>query len=88
MVFNFDEEERQIQIQHEDQELHQWIGSQPNQNFVAFDIMIQFIERCIEDGKDPTPFREAAIYIATGCSVDGKSNAPTASGSRYMPSIV
>lgn len=59
----------------------------PLEPLFCFDLMTQFIDRCIEDGKDPTPFRHAAIYIACGCSVDGKSNAPAATGGRSMPSL-
>lgn len=73
-------------IQQEEQ-LRQYASRKPTDQFVCFDLMLQFIERCIEDKKDPTPYRETAIYIACGCSVDGKSNSPSASGGRSMPSM-
>jgi hypothetical protein len=55
--------------------------------FQAFDLMLQFVERCIEDGKDPQTFRNAAIFLACRCSVNGKSMAPAAPGGRSMPSL-
>jgi hypothetical protein len=71
-------------IQNEsDIELYKEINRQPSTKAViAFELMIQFIERCREDGKNPFPYQNAAIHIACGCSIDGKSNAPTADGGR------
>jgi hypothetical protein len=58
-----------------------YTGECPPKDVIAFELMVQFVERCLEDARDPTPFRQAAIHIACGCSVEGKSNAPT-SGSK------
>lgn len=71
----------------QEQEIREYFLHKPVDCFASFDLLLQFIERCIEDGKDAALFRNAATYIACGCSVDGKSNAPTATGGRGMPSI-
>jgi hypothetical protein len=78
--------DRQLE-QVRERQIREYFQHKPADRFIAFDLMIQFIDRCIADGKDPTPFRNAAIYIACGCSVDGKSNAPAATGGRSMPSL-
>jgi hypothetical protein len=69
-------------ITDEDIELYLDIQHSLSSSVIAFELMIQFIERCIEDKKDPTLFRNAVSYIACGCSMDGKSNAPASDGAR------
>jgi hypothetical protein len=81
------EDEQAIIQQEQDQALREYVASKPAEWVVAWELMLQFIDRCIEDGKDATSFRNAVTYIACGCSVDGKSNAPAASGGRWMPSL-
>ena len=81
------DDEQVIVQQERDEKLHHWIGDQPSRSVVAYELMVQFAERCREDGKDAGPFQRAATYIACGCSIDGESNSPTASGGRWMPSL-
>lgn len=60
----------------DESEVRQYFQHKPQDSVICFDLLIQFVDRCKKDNKDATLFRNAATYIACGCSVDGKSNSP------------